>query len=195
MLRLTINNQNNLHSIFCDLSKAFDVINHDILIIKKLEYYGFRGVILGWLKNYLSDRFQYVEIENEKSTQCPISCGVPQGSILGPLLYLIYVNDIDKSTMGNILSFADDTSLFISDTDPSNLFRTKTKFIIIKAPNQKCDCTGLSIKINGTPLIQIANNLEEKSYKISWYLHRRGHDLEISYESCLQENLESPFYY
>ena len=173
-------------SIFCDLSKAFDVINHDILI-KKLEYYGFRGVILGWLKNYLSDRFQYVEIENEKSTQCPISCGVPQGSILGPLLYLIYVNDIDKSTMGNILSFADDTSLFISDTDPSNLFRTsnieiqnlyswfcanrlslnptKTKFIIIKAPNQKCDCTGLSIKINGTPLIQIAHNLEEKSTK------------------------------
>ena len=144
-------------------------------------------MILGWLKKYLSDRFQYVEIENEKSTQCPISCGVPQGSILGPLLYLIYVNDIDKSTMGNILSFADDTSLFISDTDPSNLFRTsnieiqnlyswfcanrlslnptKTKFIIIKAPNQKCDCTGLSIKINGTPLIQIANNLEEKSTK------------------------------
>ena len=110
-------------SIFCDLSKAFDVINHDILI-KKLEYYGFRGVVLGWLKNYLSDRFQYVEIENEKSTQCSISCGVPQGSILGPLLYLIYVNDIDKSTMRNILSFADDTSLFISDTDPSNLFRT-----------------------------------------------------------------------
>ena len=95
------------------------------------------------------------------------------------------MNDIDKSTMGNILSFADDTSLYISDTDTSNVFRTsnfeiqnlyywfcanrlsfnptKTKYIVIKAHNLKCDCTGLSIKINGTPLIQIANNLEEKS--------------------------------
>ena len=77
-----------------------------------------------WLKYYLSDRFQYVDVKNEKSTQCPINCGVPQGSILGPLLYLIYVNDIDKSSMGTILSFADDTYPYISDTDLSNLFRT-----------------------------------------------------------------------
>ena len=114
--------------------------------------------------------------------------------------------------MGNILSFADDTSLFISDTDPSNLFRTsnieiqnlynwfcanrlslnptkKTKFIIIKAPNQKCDCTGLSIKINGTPLIQIANNLEEKSTKflgifidesMTWKYHINNVNKKIS---------------
>ena len=82
------------------------------------------GVILDWLNKYLSDRFQYVDIENEKSTLCPSGCGVPQGYILGPLLYLIYMNDIDKSTMGNILFFADDTSLYISDTDLSNLFRT-----------------------------------------------------------------------
>ena len=53
------------------------------------------------------------DIENKKSTQCPISCGIPQWSILGPLLYLIYVNDIDKSTMGNILSFSEDISLYI----------------------------------------------------------------------------------
>ena len=88
-------------------------------------------MILVWLKKYLSDRFQYVEIENEKSIQCPISYGVPQGSILGPLLYLIYVYDIDKSTMGNILSFADDTSLFISDTDPSHLIRTSNIEILV----------------------------------------------------------------
>ena len=90
------------------------MINRDILISSNIDSEGGGGggdsdLISGfWLITYLSGRFQYVDIENEKSTQCPISCGIPQWSIRGPLLYLIYVNDIDKSTMGNILSFSED---------------------------------------------------------------------------------------
>ena len=79
--------------MFCDVSKAFDVISHDIML-KKLEHLGFNGVILDWITNYLTDRLQYVEIDNIKPNVCQIQCGVPQGSILGTLLYLIYVNDI-----------------------------------------------------------------------------------------------------
>ena len=109
-------------SIFCDLSKAFDVISHNILL-QKLEFYGLRGVAKEWISNYLSDRHQYVEIENFKSSVCKIECGVPQGSILGPLLYLIYVNDIPKATTGNLLSFADDTSLYLSHSDVDILFQ------------------------------------------------------------------------
>ena len=109
-------------SIFCDLSKAFDVISHNILL-QKLEFYGIRGVAKEWISNYLSDRNQYVEIENFKSSVCKIECGVPQGSILGPLLYLIYVNDIPKATTGNLLSFADDTSLYLSHSDVDILFQ------------------------------------------------------------------------
>ena len=108
-------------SIFCDISKAFDVISHTILI-KKLEYYGIRGIVKNWLINYLSDRTQYVEIENNTSSVSKIKCGVPQGSILGPLLYLIYVNDIGKCTEGNVLSFADDTSLVLSHQNPQTLY-------------------------------------------------------------------------
>lgn len=76
-----------------------------------------------WLENYLTNRTQYVEIDNTQSKICNITCGVPQGSILGPLLYLIYVNDIANCTTANILSFADDTTLFISDSDITRLYK------------------------------------------------------------------------
>ncbi len=80
-------------AIFCDLSKAFDVINHEILL-HKLNRYGIRGIVNQWFQNYLNDRKQFVEIQKTQSSLLDIMCGVPQGSILGPLLYLLYVNDI-----------------------------------------------------------------------------------------------------
>ena len=173
-------------SIFCDLSKAFDVISHKILL-KKLIFYGLRGVVNDWFSSYLTNRTQYVEINNNKSGVEHIKCGVPQGSILGPLLYLLYVNDISKSTQGHILSFADDTSMYISDSNIENLYRraniamddlydwfcanrlslnpNKTKFIVIKPFQRHYDCTNLSVCVNNVPLMQIGSSFGEKSTK------------------------------
>ena len=79
--------------IFLDLSKAFDTMDHKILL-HKLEHYGFRGIVLQWFENYLTSRTQYVYYNNCKSLQRDIVCGVSRGSILGPLLLILYVNDI-----------------------------------------------------------------------------------------------------
>ena len=100
-------------SVFIDLSKAFDTINHEILL-KTLQYYGKNGVALNWFKDYLSERQQFVNYNGYLSSFRQVKCGVPQGSVHGSLLFLIYVNDICNvwtSSSLDIILFADDTSI------------------------------------------------------------------------------------
>lgn len=113
--------------VFIDYSKAFDRIDH-ITLIKKLEYYGVRGVTLDIIKSYLNFRRQCVVINGKNSTVQPIRSGVPQGSILGPLLFNLYINDIvNISRSPSFIIYADDTSLFFSGTEIQELvFETNT---------------------------------------------------------------------
>ena len=100
--------------VYLDLSKAFDTIDHTILLYK-LEHYGFRGVVKDWFTDYLNNRKQFVSYNGTKSEHKTILCGVPQGSILGPLLFIIYINDItNTSTILDFLLFADDTTILYS---------------------------------------------------------------------------------
>ena len=100
--------------IFIDLKKAFDTVDHDILI-KKRDHYGIRGVANKWICSYLMNRSQYVCI-NDTSSECMnITCGVPQGSILCPALFILYINDMcNVSMFMKSIVFADDTNLFYS---------------------------------------------------------------------------------
>lgn len=197
-------------AVFCDLSKAFDVINHKILL-HKLRTYGIRGIVNDWFSSYLSNRIQFVEIEGNTSSHQLIHCGVPQGSILGPLLYLIYVNDIHKSCESNILSFADDTTLYISHSNLTDLFHVanteinnlykwfcanklslnakKTKYIVIRPKYRQCSFENKNVFINGTPLQRVGQNCTDTSVKflglcideyLTWQHHIKHVNSKIS---------------
>ena len=107
--------------IFIDLKKAFDTVDHPILLYK-LHYYGIRGIINDWFSSYLSVRMQSTQIGSIVSSKERIVCGVPQGSVLGPLLFLIYVNDMHRSSKEfDFYLFADDTNLLYAEKDLNKL--------------------------------------------------------------------------
>ena len=116
--------------VFIDLSKAFDTVDH-VILLKKLYLYGVRGIQYDLMKSYLSDRQQYVIFNNVASDKIPVTCGIPQGSILGPLLFLIYIDDIQtcSQTLKFIL-FADDTNIFLSASNINDLFLTLNKELV-----------------------------------------------------------------
>ena len=107
-------------AIFCDLKKAFDTCNHEILL-SKLKKYAIDGCELEWFRSYLTNRKQFVTIFNYSSPLLDISLGVPQGSILGPLLFILYINDLPLSSKLLALLFADDTTLVYTHDDIKTL--------------------------------------------------------------------------
>lgn len=132
--------------IFFDLSKAFDTVNHNILA-NKLEYYGFRGISKFWFIDYLKNRTQYVYFKGKKSKAMSITCGVPQGSILGPLLFLLYINDLSMtSSILKFVLFADDTNVFLSHSSYDLLFKIANDELIVIADWFKINRLSLNLE-------------------------------------------------
>ena len=167
--------------IFLDLSKAFDTVNHSILL-DKLDHYGIRGVAKDWFSSYLRNRKQFVSINNTCSDYLDISCGVPQGSVLGPLLFLLYLNDFPLCSCElDFHLFADDSNLFYAaknltviesvinaelvkiknwlSANKLSLNITKSNFVIFHPP-QKRKTINVKLSIN--------NQLLKEEYSIQY---------------------------
>ena len=190
-------------SVFLDFAKAFDTVNHQILL-SKLENYGIRGPAKDWFESYLKNRHQIVKIGDTLSDKMQIVCGVPQGSILGPILFLLYINDIKNSSkILKCFLYADDTStLLISKSiqELESIYNKELSYVIdwlnankltlnVEKSNlalfrsTKKTVETLNIKIKG-------EQIQEKDYtkylgilidnKLSWNCHIKHANLKIS---------------
>ena len=135
-------------SVFIDLKKAFDTVDHEILL-HKLERYGIRGHANMFIRSYLNNRHQYTTMSDSSSTLRKVHCGVPQGSVLGPLLFALYINDIQYAVGAECVRlFADDTALYMFNTDLTVLIsNVKVK---IQQMFQWCICNKLTINSDKT---------------------------------------------
>ena len=171
-VRKALDKNDHACGVFVDLQKAFDTVNHHILL-QKIDHYGIRGNANNWFRSYLSERTQYVSILGFDSKIESISHGVPQGSVLGPLLFLIYINDLHNAIKySNVFHFADDTNLLHIHKNPAQLQKEinldlktlfqwlltnlislnadKTEYIMFHKPRTKAP--DLKLKMNGKRL-------------------------------------------
>jgi len=190
-------------AVYLDLSKAFDTLDHNLLL-KKLNFYGIRGIPLNWFESYLRQRRQYVEYMKYKSEICQVECGVPQGSVLGPLLFLLYINDLpDAIEHAQSILFADDTTIYISGKTIENLYitmnnelskladwyranklslnETKTNFMIFTnniIPDINLEITINDTVVNDVPNVKFLGIVIDN--KLKWNEHTRVTNQKIS---------------
>ena len=153
----SIDSKNNVIGIFLDLSKAFDTINHDILL-SKLSHYGVRVSAFEWLKSYLSGRTQFTSFNNHDSTSHDIICGVPQGSILGPLLFILYLLASHKNLHTLIHSINNElghvSTWFKANKLSLNI--NKTNFMLFKNKHDNRHIPAFNITIdNSTDIVRV----------------------------------------
>ena len=158
-----IDSKKTICTIFLDLAKAFDIVDHSILL-KKLHLYGFRGIPLQLLKSYLTNRKQYTVVNGAFSTTRQVTCGVPQGSTLGPLLFLICINDLPSVTKFSVKLFADDTNLTMA-SKCANTLEVNVNLELTKVSNWM-RLNKLSVNFSKTEYMLITKKKNIKHFQV-----------------------------
>lgn len=178
MIETELSNKKYVLGLFLDLKKAFDTVDIDILLYK-LNHYGIRGHVLSWFKSYLLNRKQFTFANGFTSSCLEIKCGVPQGSVLGPLLFLVYINDISLATnKGRISLFADDTNIFIVASDIITLFNLAN--VIADDIFKWTVCNKLSINLEKTNYMLFKPNMLTDNFIENMNLFCRINDYKLS---------------
>ena len=154
--------------IMLDIRKAFDTVNHELLL-SKLYHYGIRGITYKLIQSYLNNRSQFVNINNKFSKKLIIKHGVPQGSNLGPLLFLIYINDLPNALSCHTTLFADDTCLLIQAKNVSNL--QKRSHNELSKVQQWMNCNKLTLNPNKTQVLLIPSSRQQVISTTKLYLN------------------------
>jgi hypothetical protein len=157
----SLDSKKHVIGLFLDLKKAFDTVDFNILL-KKLNYYGIRGNALNLLKSYLSNRKQTVKVDGVMSSVLPVTCGVPQGSILGPLLFVIYINDLPNALkVSKPMMYADDTNIFFSGSNINETTNTFNTDLASLTQYLKCNRLSLNISKTHSMLFSLNNTLHD----------------------------------
>lgn len=171
--------------VYLDFQKAFDKVPHQRLLYK-LEAVGVKGELLNWIKNWLSDRKQRVVIQGETTVWKRVTSGVPQGSVLGPILFLIYVNDLDENIVNKLLKFADDTKLLGKVSTPEEIQQMKDDLHQISVWTEKWQ---MSCNLDKCKVMHIGKNNQKINYEFGGQLLDkidREKDLGVLFSSNLK---------
>ena len=158
--------------IFIDLKKAFDTVNHQILLTK-LEHYGVRGSLLQWFESYLTNRKQYVFLNGVSSDTMLMTCGVPQGSVLGPLLFLLYINDLPNiSDKLKFFLFADDTNIYYESDDLKTLEKVVNHEL--KSLSLWLNLNRLALNVGKTNFVIFRSSKMPMNHNVTLILNRKA---------------------
>lgn len=159
-----VDKNNEVHAIYLDFKKAFDLVHHDILLTK-LECMGIHGSLLRWCESYLKNRSQLVAINGFKSFECKIPSGVPQGSHLGPLFFLVFINDVGKVLKSKYQIFADDLKIYREIKSPEDI-----EILQSDIDNLVCWCLANRMTLNKDKCVHIKFSRKRKPLKHTYYI-------------------------
>ena len=184
----SLDSQNSLLSIYVDFTKAFDTVNHNFLL-QKLNFYGIRGVINDWFQDYLNNRTQSTRYNNHISNPQCIKYGVPQGSVLGPILFLIYINDLPNIfTKLKTILFADDSSLYLSGTETTTMINSANEDLQVF--HKWCITNRLTVNLDKTFYMLFTNKPPHPLPPLIYHnniIKRTSHHtlLGITFDDCM----------